>query len=326
MNSEYIQNLRYKLQKRVRRLNSINANVFHVTLKQFMGFLNSYPIFIGILDELEKKCPSVEAEADKVIKTPQAIVFDNELETSAFSYFIIKKCAEKVEDHIERTIGFSYCHSPHGSEAIESFRELFLEPLYEYIDEQLDDQRALLALIRRFKHKCEWFERNHLFNIWKNDTRMGEKHLAMLLYEYLYDQGIDFMIEPWSISGEADLVSAQHSDDPLIAEVKIFEQSSGRGNDYIAKGFHQIYQYTLDYNEPFGYLIIFKTCEEDLRFVLTRQTQSTPFLVYNNKTIFFVTIDIFPYEKSASQRGALKTIEITEDDLLKTINTKKTEV
>ena len=38
-----------------------------------------------------------------------------------------------------------------------------------------------------------------------------------------------------------------------------------------------------------------------------------------NKTIFLVNIDVFPHEVSASKRGSLKPIEITEDDLVKSV-------
>ena len=61
MNAEYIQNLRYKLQKRVRRLNSMEYQVFHFSLKQFQGFLKSYPIFVGILDDLERSVESAKS-------------------------------------------------------------------------------------------------------------------------------------------------------------------------------------------------------------------------------------------------------------------------
>jgi len=45
----HIQNLRYKLDKRVKRLKSTDWHAFHFSLKQFWGFLKSYPIFVGIL-------------------------------------------------------------------------------------------------------------------------------------------------------------------------------------------------------------------------------------------------------------------------------------
>ena len=175
------------------------------------------------------------------------------------------------------------------------------------MDEQLEDQRVILALLRRYKHKCEWFQREHLFDLWESNTQKGEKNLSMHLYEWLYDQGLDFVIEPSSASGEADLIAAQQSKNPLVADVKIFNPDKGRGIQYIAQGFNQIYLYTQDYNEAFGYLIIFNTSGKDLKFAVANQTQGIPSVTHNNKTLFILTIDIFPHEASASKRGLLET-------------------
>ena len=196
MNGEYIQNLRYKLQKRVRRLNSTGYQVFHFSLKQFWGFLKSYPIFVGILEDLERRCPSAEADAGKIVKESQGLVFDNELANAAASYFVVKKCVESDSQMVEVEVGQIYGHESKYNDSLEHFKSLFLEVLYEYLDEQIDDQRAVLALLRRYKHKCEWFQQEYLFNLWKSDTTRGEKRLALHLYEYLHDQGLDFVIEP----------------------------------------------------------------------------------------------------------------------------------
>lgn len=170
MNAEYIQNLRYKLQKRVRRLNSTDFQAFHFSLKQFWGFLQSYPIFVGILEDLERRCPLVEAEVGKIFEDKQALLFDTELENAAASYFVVKKCIGSDDPNVEAYVGRPYGGRNSLSGYLEYFKSLFLEPLYEYLDEQLDDQKAILALLKRYKHKCEWFQRDHLFKLWEDDT------------------------------------------------------------------------------------------------------------------------------------------------------------
>ncbi len=85
------------------------------------------------------------------------------------------------------------------------------------------------------EQKCEWFQRTKLYEAWLENTQKGEKILALHLYEYMHDQGVDFSIEPTSASGEADLVSAQTSDEPLIADAKIFNPAKSKGKNYIAR-------------------------------------------------------------------------------------------
>lgn len=316
MDKEYIQNLRYKLQKRVRRVNSSEWQVFHYVLKQFWGFLNDQPLLVGIMQELESKTPSVAEDVEKIMgSSREAIVFDSEEENAVACYLVIKKCVAADNAHTEINIAHGYSNERKHNEVLEAFKDIFVEPFYDYLDENLDDSGFILALLRKYKHKCEWFQRTDLYRKWDENTQKGEKLLALHLYEYLHDQGIDFSIEPTSASGEVDLVSAQTTEEPLIADAKIFNPEKSKGTDYIAKGFRQIYTYTLDFNEPTGYLVIFKTCEKDLKLPFSQQAQMTPFVQHNNKTIFFVIIDIFPYEKSASKRGKLEYVELTEDSL-----------
>lgn len=316
MEQDYVQNLRYKLQKRVRRLNSSEWQVFHYVLKQFWGFLLDQPIFSGMIQELDSKKALVSEDVDKIINDKQVLVFNTEKENTLASYLVLKKCAESDDDRIESNIAFRYSNETKTNAALDSFKDLFIEPFYEYLDENLDDSGYILSLLLRYKHKSEWFNRNELFNLWTVDTKRGEKLLALNFYEYLFDNGIQFYIEPSSASGEADLVSAQSANNPLIADAKIFNPDKNKGKSYIIKGFRQIYDYTLDFNQPSGYLVIFKTCELDLKFTFANYSQQqTPFVQHNSKTIFFIVIDIYQYSISASKRGKLKSIEITEQEL-----------
>src|SRR5262249_45531232 len=131
--------------------------------------------------------------------------------------------------------------------------------------------------------------------------------------------GIPFHIEPLSDSGRVDLISAQSGKDRLVADTKIFEPERGLDSRHIVKGFRQVYDYTKDYNEPFGYLVIFKTCESDLDISTANQESGFPFITHNNKTIFLVIIDICDYAESASKRGKLKAYELTVEQFIEAI-------
>lgn len=316
MDSNYIQNIRYKLQKRVRRLNSTDYQIFHFTLKQFWGFLNENEVFTGIMDSIEAQYPQVNKEVDKIFSKKQGLVFDTEQENAAACYFVLKRCVASDDRMQEVRIGQIYSHESKYNDILEAFKDIFIEPFYDYVDENLDDQGAILALLRKYKHVCEWFKREDLFKTWENDTGRGEKKLALDLYRYLYEQGIEFYIEPSSKSGEVDLISSQIGENRLLADAKIFNPESSKGKSYLLSGFNQIYTYTSDYNEPFGYLVIFKTCEEDLSFTVEHSAINFPVVTHNGKSIFFVIVDIFPHSKSASKKGPLKTIEISASDLV----------
>lgn len=319
MDGDYVQHLRYKLQKRVRRLHSTGFRTFHNQLKLFWRFLQTHSVYRGVIDDLLLREPTAMDAASTICEKRRPLTAETELEQAAMSVAVLKWCFDHGKPDSEFNIPrvFGHLSDNKFDSYLDVFREMFLEPAYEYIDEQLDDQRAVLALLRRYKHKCEWFARDQLHKRWTEDTQWGERGLAQHLYEYLHDQGIDLHIEPQSASGEADLIALQRTDDPLIADAKIFDPDRSKGKAYIAKGFAQVYRYTIDFNEPFGYLIVYLTGKSDLRFALKEKAQSTPFVVHNNKTIFLMTIDIFPHAESASKRGGLTPIEIGEEDLIR---------
>jgi hypothetical protein len=318
MDPQYVQHLRYKLQKRIARLNSIDEKHFPNAVKQFWNFFTQRPVYYELTELLFLEFPGIEKTVDAMLNGGPPIPVETETEAAATGSMVIKRLAQVDQDKSLgwiSWIGLSYSDTGNDREAVETVREVFIEPFYEYIDENLDDQRAMLALLYRYKHRCEWFHRE---NLWEHsqDNRVAEKRLALDLYAYLYDQGIDFHIEPASIRGEIDLIAAQETTDALLLDAKIFDGDS-RGKQYICKAFNQIYTYTQHYNEPFGYLMIYKTTDRDLHFALpSLQYSNIPVFNYNHKTIFFITVDIYPHEKPVSQRPPLEMIEITKENLV----------
>lgn len=318
MDPHFVQHLRYKLQKRVARLNSVaTTESFLVLLKQFWLFFDRQPTFLAIIEQLSHAFPSIDEQAADIISGASAVYGDSEEKAAALGYQVLRKLVDAGPNTLIN-IGFRYGRSAQGTETLEAIRETFLEPFYEYLDEQLDDQRAVLALLLRYKRRCEWFHAARLFDLTQEDkSRSAESNLALDLYAYLHDQGIDFNIETGSIRGSIDLIAAQHTDDPLLLDTKIFD-ADNRSKPYICKGFGQIYTYTQQFNEPFGYLVIYNISDRDLRFALS-QVARVPVVVHNHKTIFLMTIDIHPHAKPVSQRDPLKAIEITEEDLIQII-------
>lgn len=309
MDPLFVQNLRYKLQKRVSRLNSVDSQVFPSSLAQFWRFFDRQPVFVGIIEGLLAQFPNIADVAEALLHGNEWRA-ETEEEAAAAGYSVLRLTGDR-RDNAFYLLGSG--STSNLNDALDEVRELYLEPFYEYVDEQLDDQRAMLALLLRYKHRSEWFHHERLFALAQEETIRAERRLALDLYGFLYDQGIDFMIEPSSITGEVDLIAAQNTPDPLVLDAKIFDGDS-RGKAYLRKGFAQVYTYTQQHNEPFGYLVIYKTTDRDLRFTLRRAAE-IPVVVHNHKTIFMITVDIFPYDKSVSQRRPLQAIELTEEEL-----------
>lgn len=318
MQDKYIQALRYKLQKRVRRLNSVPYNVFPAELRQFFHFFEMSPLLAGVRDELltstAPRLKEILARFDS--DDGAAVMGDTEAEQAALGYSMLKRFEGFGDNFDPMGLGYRYGASGDVHQALDRCRDVFLEPFYEYVDEHIDDQQAVLFFLGKYKQRCEWFRRDVLREVAVSDTGRAERLLANDFYEYLHDQGIEFNIEPRSASGRPDLVSEQVGSDKVVADAKVFWPERGKTKAYLCAGFNQVYTYTRDYNEPFGYMVIFKMCEDDLRFTLPPTTGVFPSVSHNNKTIFLVTVDLCDYGTSASDRGRLKVCEITAEDLI----------
>ena len=282
-------------------------------LKQFWVFFESYPILTAVTDELLAKFPDLGTDVDKLFQG-QGLYGVNEAVSAAMGYQVLKRFA--VQDNPLFYRNLAAVAQAEESRELDTFRQLYLEPFYEYVDERLDDRNFILYCLERYKRTCEWFERERLFQIWSAETQRGEKLLALDLYRYLFEQGVEFHIEPWSASGEADMVATQASDNPLIADVKVFNPAKSKGKPYVIRALQQVHTYTCDYNQPLGYVVIFNTSASQLRFSLTNPAQPVPRVLFNNKTIFFIVIDIFPHSEPASQRKIPDIVEITEEELV----------
>lgn len=248
MQDAFVQAIRYKLQKRVRRLNSADYQHFPMLLRVFFQFFDSSPILSGVRDELLARVveQDVPATVDRILKG-EARYGDTEAESAAMGYLVLTKIAADPESDLVLNIGHAIGNA---QESLEAIRDIFLEPFYEYVDEHLDDQQAILYFLRRYKHRCEWFQSERLRQAVRDDTPKGEKTLALDLYEYLHDQGIDFHIEPHSTSGIPDFVADQVGKERVIADTKLFWPERSKGKPYIVSGFNQAYIYACDYNEP----------------------------------------------------------------------------
>jgi len=316
MEDKFVQTIRYKLQKRVRRLNSASVQQFPSLLKIFFQSFDNSPLLRGVRDELLARVAShdLPASVERIFKY-EALLGATEETSAALGYLFLLRYSANSEEFNLLNLGWSYQRSADQEQALDIIRTNFLEPFYEYFDEHLDDQQAILYFLRRYKHRCEWFHAERLRQLAEGETQKGEKSLARDLYEYLHGQGIDFHIEPHTVSGIPDFVADQVGSDRVIADTKLFWPEKSKAKSYILSGFHQAYIYACNLNEPTAYLVIYKLCSESLNFLTPASTSLFPSFTVNNKTIFFVVVDICEYEAPASKRGTMRSYDITPEDL-----------
>lgn len=320
MHDQYIQNVRYKLQKRARRVNSAESHLFYRFVKHFLQFVDSTPILAAIRDDMLARAEELELETfvEKAI-AGTALQCDTEFESVALGYVILNKAMFEKDTVNFLDMSHKFGQGVDFDAAFEFARTTFFEPFYEYLDENIDDRQAVLKVLRDYKHRSEWFRVEQLVEL-TEDTKRGEKRLASDLYEYLHSCGIDIHIEPKSASGIPDFIADQSSDNRIVADAKLFWPEKQKSKTYLVSGFNQVYTYLREFNEAVGYLVIFKMCNDGLNLLFPPTNSLFPHITVNNKTVFFCVIDLANRGVPASKRGKLKHYDIAEEDFYESVS------
>ena len=312
----YIRDLRHKLQ--VKRNNVLKADkeMFNHHLSLFFEFLNNTRLFKNILQEIKYNKAGIDdwledLATKRVLKIP-----NTEKEKVSLCFGLLQHCLEEDADaawHIGHVVT-----SKGVGPGLDWFKEQIFEPFYEYIDARTDEGNSVLYLIERFKLRSEWFDKERLYQLYESDTSRGENNLRTELRRYLFDHGIDYPFVDLKLpSGSADIAADLDTENALVSEVKLFNPEQGYERSYIRKGFKQAYDYTGDFNKPYGYYIIFNLSTKDLQ-IRTSSNKSAPYPITietGDKTIFIVIINIYPFAEPASRRRKLKPYIIEEDYL-----------
>lgn len=327
MDSMLIETLRSKLRTRTDNLDPTVQFMFHWHLLRLWDLVQSNTIFKSILDEAQTRNSDVVERLKPYLGSninPRGpFIVDSAEGQAVVSSLAIDTCIRKNQNLFvpeqERKLGSIHTSARDKDELnLAVFKSKFVEPLIQYLDDRLELQHLLLYFLIKYKQLAEWFDREQILHIYKNAKRPQEDYLALHMYRYLFLQGLEFHVKPFSIVGEIDFISELRKQGRLLFDAKIF--GDGRRKDYIVKAYNQIYTYLCQYNQPWGALAIYDINDKPLSFALPVDEFQIPFIQHNGKTVFMVIIDI-ARRPSASQRGPLETVEIDQGDLISSIVT-----
>jgi hypothetical protein len=343
MNEDQLSRLRNRLQRRKAQLEQAKGRFFPPALRRFYDFLITDTMLAPILDDLRENATGQKAASEAkyagdhpvqgVYPPPQVTtdLIDSIAENKDYAAYAFNLLHGVVKEgwSLDAICLVMFSGDPSGMMQLDysTFHRHVITPFCDYIDEKLDDQQVLLGLLTRYKHRCEWFNREDLLRIIeeeKAEKAAGKAKRAEVedalkedLYLFLHDQGINFTIEPYSHKGKIDLILDQKDTGRTYLEGKVFENEKPWDRAFIIKGFGQLLHYLRQYNAAHGYLLVYETCEEHLEIVGAEKLREIPFIRCDDgKVIFILVVDVFPYDKPVSQRD-YKPVRITADELCK---------
>jgi len=202
------------------------------------------------------------------------------------------------------------------NDGIAAFLNSIVTPVINYLHDSLDNISYTLYILEKYKLRTEWFTKETLKEKYSNASKQYEQVFEDDIRLYLFDQGIDYPFStPKSVSGRADVVSLVNTEDPLVMEIKIFDERKDYGKERIKSGFAQIVKYANDYHKNVGYLVVFNLDNVEIEIENREQDNKFPNRVmFNSKTFYIIVINLND-DVSASNQKKLKKITIALGDL-----------
>lgn len=344
MDPQLLQRTRYLLQARTRRATTCPPSLITSACKQLTTWIDNHPLLGPVASNLRQQHPNVHNSVASMLREvlesggsydPGRLPALTLEEHATACLALVRGIAavSKISDVQRQFVLDCICeyltgnNIPDGDEAIEVFRDVAIEGLYEYLDEQLDTRNMAFGILSKYKQRSENFYRLQLRDYANHglEKKMGERALAIDLYRYLLDQGVEFSIEAQSASGEPDVILRDTMGQHLVIDAKYISKSSKRSTigRKIAEGLHQVLRYCDDYHESFGFLVCY--VEDTARIHLPmEETDGLQYIKIGGKTVYYTEIRIAD-APSASKAGTAVEHRFGRNDLVKLVDTIKEE-
>lgn len=308
--------LRSSLQEWKNRLSRSTFSQFGNQLKFLFGNIDNNRQLKGLVSESIQQFTYSEDQLNEFMQQSRSggsIDYDSEIDQAAFCYQFLKHCFAKFNSHDLHHYGL---FQRNDDKTMSGIIDEYISPIIYYLHDGLDKSSSIIFLLEKYKKRTEWFSRNDLIKLYESADKSYEQIFEDDLRLFLFDQGIDYPFStPLSASGRADIIGEIDTQDPLILEIKIYDETKGYGKNRIKDGFSQIVKYANDYHKNVGYLVIFNMNSVEINFKMSEENKVfPPSYHYNNKIFYFIVINC-SNSVSASKTGTLKEIIVTEVEL-----------
>jgi hypothetical protein len=344
MDQEIVQRTRYVLRARFRRAQTCPSALFSATCKQLHHWLSSHPIMAGHIHGIRHEPGDGAARVGQIaidiatrrVPAPDsrrgnresydpgfykaATLADHAAVCLAILEAVATDDTAQGDEFLIRCLGEYLTGDDHIKldDALQAVRDVALDGLFEFLDEHLDSRNIVLALLAKYRQRAEWFRRAFLrtLAVPNGEARGGERALAMDLYEYLLDQGVEFFVEPVSGSGEPDIVLREPAGKYVVLDAKYIKEDDSASviKRKLAAGFHQVARYCDDYQEPAGHLVVFSESRRRISPDL-EDADGWRFLPVGGRNVYYTEIWIAD-APSASKLGKAEEILVSKADLL----------
>jgi len=320
----YQQDLQVALRDRYRRLMVASFEDISHEIRLVINWITTQPALRAILAEAERGEPELDFDAweQSLMQYSGERLWPTGTEAGRASLIwrLMRRVAD-AEAAGERfpVQGYALALSEGGdlNDETRTFVQRVLQPLFDFLSEQVGAESNLLYVLERYIRRIEWFDRDELYAKYMEDTRTGEKVYDKDLRKFLFAEGINMPFsQAKSASGLSDVLSELDTDDPLVCEVKLVDGES-RGKRHLASGVNQVVQYAQDYGKKTAYLVVINLSGRSLELPSDGPSDAwPPHLELAGVRVHLIVVRALPPTASASKQGRAAPITISRADLI----------
>lgn len=320
MHDEYSTRLQKRLARRWHAVTISPMDSLSLPLRMFRRFLVEEPFIAEVCQALLRSHPDMAGHRNTALNGQGLPHIMSETEAAAFAWFVLESLAMKQDNDLKADI---IRLSKNHQDAVKFLSGIVLRPLYEYVDEAIEDQTDLLAGIVRFQRWAEFFGYRTIEDVVsKEKAEASEQHrrrrienlLQGLFFERLFMDGMPLTRvsrEPSCAVGRPDFVFLHHGKH-IVSDVKLYDDTYGV--PYLREGVGQVRQYMQQYATSTGYLIVFNLDPRGLRCGWGRATDGIPCLQVDGRTLYVIIV-AGCVQPPASEGSGHKPRVLSEGDL-----------
>jgi len=333
--AQIITGIRVRLQRRWRRIRGATVLNLRFPLLAYRDFILNDPTCSATIQAVADQHPIPDADIELVCSGKGSISPEGEAQAASIAWKLLTDglLAEGVDDRRLADLILAIARS-NGSgarqydEAATFVVETILEPLFDYLDEQLDDRAEVLATLVRFQRWTAWFGNTELVAVVEAESRavesgektrqQCEKRLQGTMFEWLNRDGLplkDMDHEPLTGVGRPDFKFVVHGN-VIASEVKLFGTFGGTTYRQagLRSGVRQLLEYMEQYACTTGYFVVFNRDPRGLRCHFPDHHDGVPRLeVSGNRSIYVLVI---PAIEAVAASSARTPVVLRPSDLL----------
>lgn len=316
----YLEDLQVRLRDRFRRLVTAPSGAYSHEVRLILDWIAKQRPLMSVIAAAEAAAPVGDADFDEWLEAcsnARSLTWPHNFGEEGRAVLVWKLLAKLAEDpQAPWRIGYMLTGESNVDAATRALTESAIRPLFDYLGEEVGAESSVLYHLERFVKRLEWFDREPLHVEFLANTKQGEVVYDRYLRKFLFDQGLDMpLTQAASASGESDVLSELGSSDPLVCEVKVFDNLN-RDKRHLASGVNQAVQYAHDYGKRVSYLVLINLSERVLQLPTDGIDEVwPPFVEVGGVRVYLVAVRALR-TASASKQGKPTPITFARADLV----------